>query len=102
MPPALSGQTGHRDRSDWSPVKIGNDRRTHAQEGPRQSKRMHGCFRIGRPPRTPSDIMETKEEQEIEVGKVRVWRKDKDDKKIEIVLIFDRLNDSIGRDPLYL
>jgi hypothetical protein len=36
---------------------------------------------IGRPPRTLSDITGTKEEQQMEVGKARVWRKDKDDKK---------------------
>jgi hypothetical protein len=29
------------------------------------------------PPRTPSDVAETKEEQQTEVGKARVWRKGK-------------------------
>jgi len=36
---------------------------------------------IGRPPRTPSNVAKTKEEQQMVVGKVRIWRKDKDDKK---------------------
>jgi len=28
-----------------------------------------------------SDVAETKEEQQMEIGKVRVWRKNKDGKK---------------------
>ena len=63
--PTQGGQTGDGDRSDRSPVKIGDDRQTLAWEGPRQSKHAQGCSRIGRPPRTPSGITETKEEQQI-------------------------------------
>jgi hypothetical protein len=40
-----------------------------------------GCPRLGRPARASSNAMETKEEQHVEVGKVRVKRKGKDDKK---------------------
>jgi hypothetical protein len=29
----------------------------------------------------PSDVAETKKKQQMRVGKVRAWRKDKDDKK---------------------
>jgi hypothetical protein len=47
-------------------VKIGDDdRRTLAREGPRQGKRTQGCSRVSRPHRTPSDIIEMKEEQQI-------------------------------------
>ena len=63
--PTQGGQTGQGDWSDRSPVKIGDDRQTLAQEGPRQGKRAHSCSRIDRPPRTPSDIAETKEEQQV-------------------------------------
>ena len=58
-------QLSYVGRSDRSPVKIGDDRRMLAREGPRQGKRAHGCSRIGRSPRTPSDVAETKEEQQI-------------------------------------
>ena len=37
--PAWSGQTGLRDRSDRSPVRIGDGRRTRTREGPRQGRR---------------------------------------------------------------
>ena len=37
----------------------------------------------------PLDVAETKEEQQIGVGKARVWRQGK---KIEFVLIFVRLD----------
>jgi len=47
----------------------------------------------------PLDVAETKEEQQIGVGKARVWRQGK---KIEFVLILFGWISSIGRDPLYL
>ena len=53
------------DRSDRSPVRFGDDRRTLAWEGPRQGKRAQGCSRIGRPSRTPSDVAETKKKQQV-------------------------------------
>jgi hypothetical protein len=40
-----------------------------------------GCSRLDRLARASSNIMETKEEQHVEVGKVRVKRKGKYDKK---------------------
>ena len=54
-PVGVTGQTG-------SPVQNGEIRRTLVREGPRQGKRALDCSRIGRPPRTPSDVAETKEE----------------------------------------
>ena len=65
------------ERSDWSPVRIGDDRRTLVREGPRQGKHAQGCSKIGKPPRTPLDVAETKEEQQMEVGKARVWERQK-------------------------
>ena len=62
--PTQGGQTGQGDRSDQSPVRIGDDRRTLARVGPHQDKRAQDCSRIGRPPRTPSYVTETKEEQQ--------------------------------------
>ena len=79
--PTQGSQTGQGGRSDRSPVKIGDDRRVLAREGPRQGNHAQGCSRIGRPPRTHLDVVETKKEQEVEVGKARVSRKYKDDKK---------------------
>jgi len=58
-------QLSYAGWSDRSPVKIGDDRRTLAQKGLRQGKRAHSCSRIDRPPRTPSDVAETKEEQQV-------------------------------------
>jgi len=46
--------------------------------------------------------METKEEQHIEIEKARVKRKDKYDKKVVDWFVFDQLDTSIGRNPLYL
>jgi len=57
---------------------------------------------IGRPPRTPSDIAETKEEHHMEVRKARVWRKRIKTIKSRNSIDFDRLDASIGRDSLYL
>jgi hypothetical protein len=45
---------------------------TLAREGPHQGKRAQGYYRVGRPPRTHSDIAEMKEEQLMGVGKARV------------------------------
>ena len=64
-PVRVTGQTG-------SPVQNGEVQRTLAQEGSHQGKRVQGCSRIGRPPRTPSDVAETKEEQQMSVEKARV------------------------------
>ena len=41
------------------------NQRTLTPMGPRQGKRMQGCSRVGRPPRTPLDVVETQEEQKI-------------------------------------
>ena len=59
-PVRITGQTG-------LPVQNGEIQRTLAREGPRQGKHAQGCSRIGRSPRTPSDIAETKEEQQKRV-----------------------------------
>jgi len=40
-----------------------------------------GCPRLVRPVRASSNAMEMKEEQHVGLGKARVKRKDKDDKK---------------------
>ena len=40
-----------------------------------------GCPRLGRPARAFSNAMETKEEQHIEIGKVRVKVKGKDNER---------------------
>jgi len=48
-----------------------------ARVGPRQGKRRQVCSRIGRQPRTPSDIAEMKEEKQMEVGRARIWGKQK-------------------------
>ena len=63
--PTQGGQTSQGDRSGRSPMKIGDDRRTLAQEGLRQGKRAQSCSRVGRPPRMPSDVAETQEEQQV-------------------------------------
>ena len=39
-----------------------------AREGPRQGKRTLGCPRVGRPPRTSSNVAETREEQQLGFG----------------------------------
>ena len=70
------------ERSDRSkrpvrPVAGVNRRRPkNASPGGTPSGQAH----VG-PPRTPSNVAKTKEEQQMEVGKVRVWRKGKEDKK---------------------
>ena len=80
-----------RPVSPGSPTKI---QRTLAREGPCQGKRTLCCPRLGRPARVSSNAMEMREEQHIEIGKEKV-------KKIKR-FVFDRLDDLIGRDPLYL
>ena len=76
-PPVWSGQIGLRDRSDRSPVRIGDGRRTRTREGPRQGRRTLGCSRIGRPPKTPSNVAETKEEQQRGLEKLGFGEDDK-------------------------
>ena len=49
----------------------------------RRGKRMQGCSRVGRPLRTPSIDVETKEEYQIVDGK----KLGKKNKKIKVVLI---------------
>ena len=68
---------------------------------PRRTRRgrcMQGYSRVGRPPRTPSIDVETKEEQQIVDGK-KLGQSES--KKIK-VFIFDQLDTLISRDPLYL
>ena len=50
----------------------------------RRGRRTQGCFRVGRPPRTPSIDVETKEEHQIVDGKKL---EQKESKKIKVVLI---------------
>src|SRR6185437_12795685 len=50
----------------------------------RQGRRTQGCSRVGRPPRTPSIDVETKEEQQIVDGK-KLGQKES--KKVKVVLI---------------
>jgi len=69
---SVDAQTGQGDQSDWSPVRIGDDRRTLTRVGPQQDKRTQDCSRIGMPPRTPSDVAETQKEQQMEIGIARV------------------------------
>jgi len=63
--PAQDSKIGFRDRSDrfaGEPVKI---RRTLTLEGTLQGKYTQDCSRVGRPPRTHSNLSKTKEEQQI-------------------------------------
>ena len=53
---------GRSDRSDRFAGVNQRVRRTLAREGPHQGKRTQGCSRVGRPPRTPSDVVEMQEE----------------------------------------
>ena len=88
---ASDGTTQHR-WSDQSgipvrPVVVGqaggetNERRPGRT---RRGRRTQGCSRVGRPPRTPSIDVETKEEQQIVDGK-KLGQKES--KKIKVVLI---------------
>ena len=45
--------------------------------GTRQDKRTYGCFSIGRPPRTLSNVAETKEEQQMGLEKLGFGEEDK-------------------------
>ena len=84
-------------------VGVNRQSPTNARPGGTLSELAHaGCSRIGRPPRMPSYVAETKEEQQMEVGKARVWRKRIKTIKSRSCIDFDRLDASIGRDPLYL
>ena len=76
------------------PAKI---RRTLAREGPRQGIRTAVCPRLGRPARTPIHAMETRDEQHIELEKIKA-------KRVKKIKVFDRFDwiISIDRDPLYL
>ena len=47
----------------------------------------------------PSNVTETREEQQMGLEKLGFGE---EDKKVEFVLIFVRLSSLIGRDPLYL
>jgi hypothetical protein len=42
---------------------------------------VYSCPRLGRPVRASSNAMETREEQHVEVGKVRVKKNDKDNER---------------------
>ena len=83
--PVVAGKTGD-ETNERRPGRTRRDRRTQ------------GCFRVGRPPRTPLIDVETKEEHQIVDGNKLGQNKSK---KIK-VFVFDRLDTLIGRDPLYL
>ena len=53
----VAGQTGFAGEPDEDPTNA-------------QGKHTLGCPRLGRPARAPSNAMETREEQHVEVGKV--------------------------------
>jgi hypothetical protein len=59
--PADTGQTSADDQSDQSLENPAVDQRTPAREGSRRGKCTLGCSRVGRPPRTSSNAMETRE-----------------------------------------
>ena len=48
-----------------------------ALEGPCRGGHTMGCSRIGRALRLSSNTVETKEDLQIGIGKVRVWKKSK-------------------------
>ena len=64
-PPFRSGQIGQGVRSDRSSLKAGEDPTNARPGGTRQGKRTQDCTRVGRQPRMPSNIVETREEQKI-------------------------------------
>jgi len=79
---ASTGEIGMVDRSDrsrrGSPTRI---QRTPAWKRSRRSRRTLDYPRLGRPGRTSSNATEMKEEQHVGIGKARVKKKSKDDKK---------------------
>ena len=82
--PVVAGMTG----GETNERRLGRTRR---------GRRTQDCSRVGRPPRTPSIDVETKEEQQ-RIDEKKLGKKSK---KIK-VFVFDRLDTLIDRDPLYL
>ena len=75
--PAWSGQTGLRDWSDRSPVRIGDGRRTQTREGPvRVGVRRVVLGSTGHL-EMPSNVAETKEEQQRWLQKLGFGEDDK-------------------------
>ena len=80
------------DRSDRSGIPVRpvvavqaeGETNEHRPGRTRRGRHTQGCSRVGRPPRTPSIDVETKEEQQIVDGK-KLGQKES--KKIKIVLI---------------
>ena len=72
-PVIWTGQTGRRAERRRS------DERSPGRDPVGASA--YGCPRLGRPDRVSSNAMETREEQRVEVGKARVKKKGKDDKR---------------------
>ena len=91
---ASDGTTQHRcsDRSDQSGVPVrpvvpgqaGGETNERRPGRTSRGRRMQGCSRVGRTPRTPSIDVETKEEQQI-VDEKKLGQKES--KMIKVVLI---------------
>jgi hypothetical protein len=65
-----TGQTGGVDRSDRSSGDSGGRPPNVAQAGSRKGDTRWVALGSARPPRTPLDVAETKEEQQVVDGKV--------------------------------
>ena len=101
---APTGQTGMVDQSDRSRWGQPDKNPTNARLGRTPSGQAHLGLPYTRQAsyRASSNAIETKEEQYVEVEKVRVWIKGKDDKSKRLVLCLIDWIPSIGRGPLYL
>jgi hypothetical protein len=86
-----TGQTGGVDRSDRSPGESGGRPPNVARVGSRQGDARRVALGSARPPRTPSDVTETKEEQQVVDWKS--WEDVKVNTRQIKVNKFDRLDD---------
>jgi hypothetical protein len=86
-----TGQTGGVDRSDRSPGDSGGRPPNFAWAGSRQGDARRVSLGSARPPRTPSDAAETKEEQQVVDWKS--WEEVKVNTRQQKVNVFDRLDD---------
>jgi hypothetical protein len=86
-----TGQTGGVDRSDRSPGDSGGRPPNAPRAGSRQGDARRVALGSARPPKTPSDVAETKEEQQVVDWKS--WEEIKVNTRQIKVNRFDRLDD---------